>query len=136
MKGADFEEAEGKRADPTRRPARLAGEERPGRCDFVRDERSVPPAFSVLYRLPWQRDDGSSSCILHTVYSPHWRFTSFYLHTVCSAREPYTVIYGNVRILAHIIVRASKVYIYSISRASLCATSCYKQLFSKLVYVQ
>ncbi len=30
----------------------MAGGEWPGRCDFVRDGRAVPHAFSVLYRLP------------------------------------------------------------------------------------
>jgi hypothetical protein len=84
------------------------------------------------YRLPFPCRTGcpgcemmevpAAFCILY-IYSPHWRFTSFHLHAVCSAREPthYTVIYGNVRILAHIIVRASKVYIYmySISCASI-----------------
>ncbi len=34
-------EAEGKWAGPTRRPAWLAAWEWPGRCDFVRDERAV-----------------------------------------------------------------------------------------------
>ncbi len=37
-----------------RRPAWLAGGEWPGRSDFVREVRGVPPAFSVPYRLPWQ----------------------------------------------------------------------------------
>jgi hypothetical protein len=35
--------------------ARLAGWRRvecPGRCNFVRDEKAVPPVFSVLYQLP------------------------------------------------------------------------------------
>ncbi len=34
--------------------ARLAGWRWPSRCDFVCDERAIPPAFFVLYRLPWQ----------------------------------------------------------------------------------
>ncbi len=38
-------EAEGQRAGPARRPAWLAGGEWPGRCDFVRDGRVVPPTF-------------------------------------------------------------------------------------------